>query len=243
MRVRRARLFWRRRALARPSGWAEGRACSRTARCAAVCWRRVASCARELRPRAAPESCARELRQRAVVVYVKFDKSKPRSEPASGFAGGKVVLIVWNGAPSATASKPSMLFPRCDRYHHKLNQLGSHDLFRPNWLVKPFDGQRVRQALWYAFNQEDFLKAAIGDWAYYIAGKAYFICGATFASEEGMEGRRTSNLVKRDGPAMRNSRSCAFCARARPHQAAGRSRGWLAQDKPPTMYRSDSGMR
>src|SRR5262249_56018222 len=79
---------------------------------------------------------------------------------------------------------------------HKLNQLGSQYLFRPNWLVKPFDDPRVREALWYAFNQEDFLNAAIGDSAYYTTCKAYFICGTPLASEEGTEGLLTSNFVR-----------------------------------------------
>jgi hypothetical protein len=37
----------------------------------------------------------------------------------------------------------------------------------PNHLHKPFDDLRVRGALWFAFNQEDFPKAVVGDPAYY----------------------------------------------------------------------------
>jgi peptide/nickel transport system substrate-binding protein len=44
--------------------------------------------------------------------------------------------------------------------------------------------------------QEDFLKAAVGDPAYYTVCKAYFICGTTLASEEGTDGLLTSNFVK-----------------------------------------------
>ena len=36
-------------------------------------------------------------------------------------------------------------------------------VFRPNTLHKPFDNPKIRHALWYAFNQEDFLMATIGD--------------------------------------------------------------------------------
>jgi ABC-type oligopeptide transport system substrate-binding subunit len=33
--------------------------------------------------------------------------------------------------------------------------------FRPNWLHKPFDNPKVRRALLYALNLEDFLKALL----------------------------------------------------------------------------------
>ncbi len=61
-------------------------------------------------------------------------------------------------------------------------ELGNQFIFRPNWLHKPFDNPKIRQALWYAFNQEDFLKAVVGDPAYYKVCKAYFLCGTTFCS-------------------------------------------------------------
>src|SRR5262249_43221572 len=77
-----------------------------------------------------------------------------------------------------------------------LNRLGSQYLFRPNWLAKPFTDPTVRQALWYAFNQEDFLRAAVGDAAYYQACKSYFICATAFAAEAGSEDRLTSNFAK-----------------------------------------------
>ncbi len=47
------------------------------------------------------------------------------------------------------------------------NPLGNQYTFRPNQLQKPFDNPKVRQALWYAFNQKDFLDAVIGDPDYY----------------------------------------------------------------------------
>jgi peptide/nickel transport system substrate-binding protein len=47
------------------------------------------------------------------------------------------------------------------------NTMGLQYTFRPNWLHKPFDNPKVRRALLYAFNQEDFLKAAIGDPEFY----------------------------------------------------------------------------
>ncbi|MFX8381810.1 ABC transporter substrate-binding protein, partial [Acinetobacter baumannii] len=40
-----------------------------------------------------------------------------------------------------------------------VNVMGNQYVLRPNWTAKPFDDVRIRQAMIYAFNQEDFLKA------------------------------------------------------------------------------------
>src|SRR5216684_8525341 len=62
------------------------------------------------------------------------------------------------------------------------NPLGNQYTFRFNTLHKPFDNPKVRQAVFYAFNQEDFLKAVVGDPAYYKVCKAFFPCGSPMAS-------------------------------------------------------------
>jgi peptide/nickel transport system substrate-binding protein len=151
------------------------------------------------------------------VVYVKFDKYKPRSEPASGLAGGKVAKvdrIEWRAiADPQTAvnallageidyieSPPHDLIPLLEDDSNVkrviLNRLGSQYFFRPNHLHKPFDNPKIRQALWYAFNQKDFLQAAIGNPNYYKPCKAIFVCGAALASEKGMDGLLESNFEK-----------------------------------------------
>ena len=117
-------------------------------------------------------------------VYVKFDKYKPRSEPVSGMAGGKVVKVdrvEWRAISDAQQAVNALSKGEIDFVEQP-----SHDLlgtlkkdpnvsviispplkgqyvFRPNHLHKPFDNPKIRQALWYAFNQEDFLMATIGD--------------------------------------------------------------------------------
>src|SRR5204862_5192290 len=75
-------------------------------------------------------------------------------------------------------------------------QIKAQYVFRPNHLHKPFDNPKVRQALWYAFNQEDFLMATIGDEAYIKECKALFICGTPLATTKGMDGLLTSNAKK-----------------------------------------------
>ena len=121
-------------------------------------------------------------------VYVKFDKYKPRSEPPSGLAGGKVVKVdrvEWRAIPDHQTAVNALLAGEIDYIEsppHDLlpsskkdanirlvdwNPLGNQYTFRFNVLHKPFDNPKVRQAVLYAFNQEDFLKAVIGDPAYY----------------------------------------------------------------------------
>ena len=151
-------------------------------------------------------------------VYVKFDKYKPRAEPASGLAGGKVVKVdrvEWRAISDAQQTVNALSKGEID-----FVEAPSHDLlrdpeegserkycrvspmaklqyvFRPNTLHKPFDNPKVRHALWYAFNQEDFLMATIGDENYIRPCKALFICDTTFASTKGMDGLLTSNAKK-----------------------------------------------
>src|SRR5260370_37313837 len=69
-------------------------------------------------------------------------------------------------------------------------------VFSPNSLHKPFENPKIRQALWYAFNQEDFLMATIGDENYIKPCKALFICDTPLATTKGMDGLLTSNAKK-----------------------------------------------
>src|SRR6266480_3796847 len=128
-------------------------------------------------------------------VYVKFDKYKPRAEPASGLAGGKVVKldrVEWRAISDAQQAVNAL--PKGDIVVSPM--LKAQYVFRPNTLHKPFDNPKVRQALWYAFNQEDFLMATIGDENYIKECKALFICDTPLASTKGMDGLLTSNVKK-----------------------------------------------
>jgi len=150
-------------------------------------------------------------------VYVKFDKYKPRAEPPSGLAGGKVAKvdrIEWVAMTDQQQIVNALLAGEIDYVEapsHDLlplltedanvhlvdyNPLGNQYAFRPNHLQKPFDNPKVRQALFYAFNQKDFLDAVIGNPNYYKVCKAMFVCGTPLASEKGMEGLLESNFTK-----------------------------------------------
>jgi peptide/nickel transport system substrate-binding protein len=150
-------------------------------------------------------------------VYVKFDKYKPRAEAPSGLAGGKIAKVdrvEWRAIPDhQTAinalladeidyieSPPHDLYPVLKQDRNvklvNLNPLGNQYTFRFNVLHKPFDNVKVRQAVFHAFNQEDFLKAVIGDPAYYKPCKSFFPCGSPMASTKGMDGLLESNAQK-----------------------------------------------
>ncbi|HML13120.1 MAG TPA: ABC transporter substrate-binding protein [Xanthobacteraceae bacterium] len=150
-------------------------------------------------------------------VYVKFDKYKPRAEPPSGLAGGKVAKVdrvEWLAMSDQQQMVNALLAGEIDYIEapsHDLlpllaedqnvhlvdyNPLGNQYTFRPNHLQKPFDNPKVLQALFYAFNQKDFLDAAIGNPNYYKVCKAMFVCGTPLGSEAGMDGLLESNFTK-----------------------------------------------
>jgi len=150
-------------------------------------------------------------------VYVKFDKYKPRPEPASGLAGGKVAKvdrIEWLAVSDQQQAVNALQKGEIDFLEQpsidllgtlkkdpnitivESQQLKAQYVFRPNHLHKPFDNPKIRQALWYAFNQEDFLMATVGESAYIKECKALFICGSTFGSTKGTEDVLTSNMKK-----------------------------------------------
>src|SRR5262245_47610662 len=150
-------------------------------------------------------------------VYIRNEKYKPRAEPASGLAGGKVVnvdRVEWRAISDHQQAINALLAGEIDYVEtpkHDLlpllksdanvklwdyNPLGNQYTFRPNHLQKPFDNAKVRKALWYAFNQKDFLEAVIGNPDYYKPCKAMFVCGTALASAKGLEDKLNSDFKK-----------------------------------------------
>ncbi|MBS0320359.1 MAG: ABC transporter substrate-binding protein [Proteobacteria bacterium] len=150
-------------------------------------------------------------------VFVKFDRYKPRAEPPSGLAGGKVVNVArveWLAIPDAQTAMNALIAGEVDYIEqppHDLlpllradpsirlidyTPLGNQYALRFNLTAKPFDNAKVRQAVLYALNQPDFLKATIGDPQYYKTCKALFVCGTPFASTAGTDGLLESNFAK-----------------------------------------------
>src|ERR1700682_1520956 len=150
-------------------------------------------------------------------VYVKNPKYKPRSEPASGLAGGKVVKLdrvewLWisdvqtqvaalqNGEIDMIEAPGHDLLPllAADKNINLLNSnpTGNQYTFRFNSTAKPFDDPKIRHAVFVAFAQEEFLKATIGDPQWFKVCKAPFVCGTPLASDAGMADVLNGNAAK-----------------------------------------------
>jgi peptide/nickel transport system substrate-binding protein len=141
-------------------------------------------------------------------VFIKNTKYKPRSEPPSGLAGGKVVhldRVEWLAMPDVQTQVAALQNGEIDMIEspgHDLlpllsqdkniklvdsNPLGNQYVMRFNSTAKPFDNDKIRHAVMVAFGQEEFLKATIGDPKYYKVCKPVFVCGTPLASEEGLK--------------------------------------------------------
>jgi len=151
------------------------------------------------------------------LVYTRFAKYKPRAEPMSGLAGGKIAKVdrvEWvamsdqqtvvnaliKGEIDMIESPQHDLFKVMEADKNlklvNLNKWGNQYIFRFNQLYKPFDNAKIRQALLYAFNQKDFLDGVIGDAKWYKTCKAMFMCDTPYASFKGFEDKFDSNFNK-----------------------------------------------
>ncbi len=149
--------------------------------------------------------------------FAKFEGYVPRDEPGDGLAGGKHVhvdKVVWKvirdqqtkmnalskGEIDVIESPAHDLLPLMEQDENiqlvDLNPFGNQYTFRYNQLHPPFDDPKVRQALLYAFDQEEFLLAAIGDEKYYKLCKAMFICDTPLDTTAGFDDKLEGNLKK-----------------------------------------------
>ncbi|MFO1161003.1 MAG: ABC transporter substrate-binding protein [Reyranellaceae bacterium] len=150
-------------------------------------------------------------------VYVRNPDYKPRAEPPSGLAGGKVVKVdrvEWLAIPDHQTAVNALMAGEIDYIEappHDLkallrtdkniklevyNTIGAQYVFRWNTVVPPFDNEKVRRATMYALNQAAFLEGVIGDPAYYRTCLAMFVCGTPLENDAGMAGLVQSNFVK-----------------------------------------------
>lgn len=150
------------------------------------------------------------------LVYIKNAKYKPRSEPMSGLAGGKVVSVdrvEWVWIPDAETQLNALLNGEIDMlesvsYDHLgvleknkdvrviAGRTPGQYVFRMNWLPPPFNNMKIRQAVTYALDQEEFLQANIGDKRFYRLCKAMFTCDTPLATTAGMDGLIEGNVAR-----------------------------------------------
>ncbi|MCC0003076.1 MAG: ABC transporter substrate-binding protein [Methylobacteriaceae bacterium] len=149
------------------------------------------------------------------IVFVKFKDYKPRSEPASGMAGGKVVhldRVEWLAISDKQQALNALSAGEIDYVEqppHDLLPLVESDpnikilpgptgqfTLRFNSIQPPTSNEKLRQAIWYALNQEDYLKATVGNPKYYKVCKSFYPCGTPMYTDAGMSGLLTSNVAK-----------------------------------------------
>lgn len=142
------------------------------------------------------------------VSYVKNPDYVPRTEPASGYAGGKVVnvdKVRWlSMADASTAVNalqsgdidmmelvPIDLIPLLDGDDDvivsKRSPFGLQTMGRMNFKHPPFDNVDIRRAALLALSQEPVLAAMMGNPEYYKVCGAIFGCGMPLESQVGTE--------------------------------------------------------
>jgi peptide/nickel transport system substrate-binding protein len=150
------------------------------------------------------------------VVYVRNPNYKPRAEPPSGLAGGKVAQldrIEWAWIPDPQTQVNALLSGEIDMIESAAFDLlpllekdkgvrlirgvsPNQYVFRMNWLHPPFNNAKVRQAAFVALRQQDFLEAVVGNPQYWRTCKALFTCGSPLATDAGMDGLLEGNAEK-----------------------------------------------
>ena len=156
------------------------------------------------------------------VVYVRNPGYVPRSEPASGIAGGKRALVdrvEWINIPDAATQSAALqrgevdfvespaldLVPQLRRTRgvvvEPLWPSGTQGTMRVNHLNPPFDKPEARRALYDFTLQPDMIMAVLGDPKLGQVCGALLICGSPNGSEFGSE-----RLVSTDAEAVRLKR-------------------------------------
>jgi peptide/nickel transport system substrate-binding protein len=142
-------------------------------------------------------------------VYLKNADYVPRpgNEPPSSMAGSKIpkvdrIELVWISDPQTAMS--ALINGEIDFYENpnidflpilqkasgvKLLKTGKIDstfgLIRLNHLHPPFNNIKARQAMYHLINQEDFLRAVIGDPEYYKVCHGLIVCGSPLENDGG----------------------------------------------------------
>ena len=141
------------------------------------------------------------------VVYTRFDGYRPRSEPASWGAGGKVAhfpRVEWHVIPDAATAAAALrqgevdwwefpqvdLLPQLARDRNvaleAIDPTGLMLLMRMNHLNPPFNNPRLRAAIQLAVAQPDYLRSTAGeDPAGWRECTSLFPCGGPYQTTTG----------------------------------------------------------
>lgn len=151
------------------------------------------------------------------LVFTKNPDYVPRSEPADGYSGGKVVKVdrvEWDIIKDPQTALSALQRGEVDAVENVpidlaktlktdpnitvaiFNKVGLQAYLRFNNVVPPFNNPKARQALLYLVNQQDYMRAAIGDPAYWQVCWAYMMCNSPNGSEAGTQAFRKPDLAK-----------------------------------------------
>lgn len=157
------------------------------------------------------------------VVVEKFADYVPRSEPPVWASGGKVAKVdrvELVSIPDQMTQVNALLAGEIDyidwvtvdllpliersKDAHILvvNELGYTGMMRMNHLHPPFNDVRMRQAVALAINQEDYLRAQIGNPKYYRVCQSMYMCGTPHETTAGIPKRdlaKARQLIKESG--------------------------------------------
>ncbi len=144
----------------------------------------------------------------AKVVYVRNPDYVPRTEPSSFAAGAKVAKVdrvEWHYIPDSATAMNALMAGEVDYFElpphdllpileaapgvivENLDPLGVQGWLRMNHLHPPFDDPRVREAVLWLIDQEHYMRAAVGNPAYYRTCPAVLACGTPYESAFGSE--------------------------------------------------------
>ncbi|MGY4803008.1 ABC transporter substrate-binding protein [Teichococcus aerofrigidensis] len=142
-------------------------------------------------------------------VFERFEGYRPRDEAADWLAGGKRMLVdrvEWITMPDPSTALGALQNGEVDWWENPIadlvpvlkrnrrievgiaDPLGNIGAMRINHLIPPFDNRLVRQALQYAVNQEDYMRAIVGDdEALWKPLPSFFTPGTPLYTEAGAE--------------------------------------------------------
>lgn len=151
------------------------------------------------------------------VVYKKNESYVPRSEPSSGFAGGKVAKVdrvEWNIVPDRQTAFSALSAGEVDIWENPsidilpaiestpgvavsvINKPGWFGYIVPNHRSPPFDKPQAREALARLIDQTAYLQAIAGNPSYYKTCLSMFACGTPMASDVGSDAARRHDPEK-----------------------------------------------
>ena len=151
------------------------------------------------------------------LVFRKNPDYIPRKEAPSYTSGGKVVKVdrvEWHIIPDQATGQAALVTGEVDMLDNPdptlvqvlrsdpnitvapIDPLGIQGTLVLNHLVPPFNHPKARQAMLWMVNQEEYLRAIVGDPAMFTVCPAYFICGSSLETNIGTEPLAKQDLAK-----------------------------------------------